>query len=375
MNTKPVQIIFTGDVAFSKYFQNGWDGDGCISNQVASFLKSADHVVTNVESPVTASEIAMQKALTHVSDPRAAHYMSQMNMKYWTLANNHIMDCGERGLRDTIIHAKEEGCYPFGAGMDLAEASQPLILGEETKAGIISVTNYSQSLMADENKAGALTWKNEDAIRSVIQELKASVDWVVAIAHSGDEFCDIPMPYTRNRYLSLLDMGADIVIAHHPHIVQNYERIDHKMIFYSLGNFLFDTDNQRTHPHTENGVLVKIEFRKKTYTTEYYGIRINRERALVEKSDIPPIFTDIDRENYELLWPLAARRFYPVDLAKRKTFKKDYQNRSAPAIFVKEIKLLKNRKKRTVQVGRIRSLFGGWKRSSLKDVIQYVRNG
>ena len=65
------------------------------------------------------------------------------------------------------------------------------------------------------------------------------------VYHGGDEFFHVPMPYIRKQLKGYLDWGCDIVVAHHPHVVQGYEMLGKKAIFYSLGNFIFDTDYQR----------------------------------------------------------------------------------------------------------------------------------
>ena len=100
-----------------------------------------------------------------------------------------------------------------------------------------------------------------DIIESAIKQAKANNRWCVVIAHDGEEFTSLPMPYTRDRYIKYLEFGADIVVAHHPHVPMNYELFDNnKAIFYSLGNFIFDTDYQRSQFNTEKGVLLKLIF-------------------------------------------------------------------------------------------------------------------
>ena len=374
MSNNPIRIIFTGDTAFSKYFKEGWKGEGCLSQPVIDFLGTADHVVTNIECPVTDAGVELlSKKLVHVSEPGAASYLSRLGIKYWSLSNNHIMDCGEQGLSDTIRHAKENGCIAFGAGADLSEACKPVILGDEVKVGFFSVTEPMKYLIAGEHTAGALTWDKKEEIRNIISRLKKECDWIVALAHGGDEFCNLPMPYIREQYKALLTMGADLVIAHHPHVVQNYEHFGEKVIYYSLGNFIFDTDNQRCYSHTEKGMLIRIDFYKDSYSTEHFGTEINRQTSTVEESDIPVIFTEIDERNYRLLWPLEARRLLPLDYRKRRFIKND-QNSPLFIILLKEMYILRKKRKRILHKGRILSLRNGWKQSDLKDVAQYIRN-
>ena len=91
-----------------------------------------------------------------------------------------------------------------------------------------------------------------------IAEIKAKCRWCVVICHGGEEFAAMPLPYVRNRYLQYLELGADVVVGHHPHVPENYELLDNgKAIFYSLGNFIFDTDYQRAHLYTELFLILK----------------------------------------------------------------------------------------------------------------------
>jgi poly-gamma-glutamate synthesis protein (capsule biosynthesis protein) len=102
-------------------------------------------------------------------------------------------------------------------------------------------------------------------------------------------------------------MGADIVVAHHPHVPMNYETVGDKIIFYSLGNFIFDTDYQRSQFNTEFGLLVKLNFTENEFTFEPMGLKIVRGEEHIEKAELPRIFVDVDEEEYNLLAPLSAK--------------------------------------------------------------------
>jgi poly-gamma-glutamate synthesis protein (capsule biosynthesis protein) len=102
-------------------------------------------------------------------------------------------------------------------------------------------------------------------------------------------------------------MGADIVIAHHPHVVNNYELIGDKAIFYSLGNFIFDTDYQRSQFGTQYGVILKLSFTPDRFSFEPLGIEVDRNTEKIGVCEPPGIFTDVCEEEYEKLKGLAAK--------------------------------------------------------------------
>jgi len=127
----------------------------------------------------------------------------------------------------------------------------------------------------------------------------------------------MPNPYTRDRYKKYLELGADVVVAHHPHVPNQYEVFpDGKMIFYSLGNFIFDTDYQRSHAYTDRAVLLKLLFTPEKLDFEAVGIRIVRGEERVVKAELPDIFTDVREADYELLAPLAAKAHLAEDRRK-----------------------------------------------------------
>ena len=115
--------------------------------------------------------------------------------------------------------------------------------------------------------------------------------------------------------MDYLSMGADIVVSHHPHVPMNYETFPGKAIFYSLGNFIFDTDYQRSQFNTEFGILLKLNFTKEEFTFDASGLKIDRDREKVVRSELPDIFTDVCEEEYEKLEPLAAKQF--IEATKR----------------------------------------------------------
>ena len=152
------------------------------------------------------------------------------------------------------------------------------------------------------------------SISQRIREIKSRCRWCVIVCHGGEEFASLPNPYTRDRYLRFIEMGADVVVGHHPHVPENYELLpDGKAIFYSLGNFIFDTDYQRVHLYTDTGVLLKLIFTPDKLDFEAIGIKIVRGEERIEKCQLPDVFTDIPAEEYELLAPLAAKAFVQED--------------------------------------------------------------
>lgn len=304
-------LVFTGDIGFDRYMYGKWDDEKLLSDDVLHFLHSADHVIANVEGPVAeapqnTTQSGVQQLL-HTIDPAAIKVLKNMRADIWNICNNHIMDAGEYGIKCTLDYAKENGAKTIGAGMNIHEARKPVILDEAGGIGLFGVGYQRACRKADENKAGCYSWSDLDAIQNTINEIKAKCRWCIVVAHAGEEFTPLPSPYTRERYHKYLEMGADIVVAHHPHVPMNYETVGDKIIFYSLGNFIFDTDYQRSQFNTEYGILVKLNFTENEFSYEPMGLKIIRGNEHVVKHALPPIFQDVQEDDYKLLSPLSAK--------------------------------------------------------------------
>ena len=310
---RTVSLIFTGDIGFDRYMDGMWNDPDLLSDDIYKFLSSADHVVANVEGPlikdIKNTAIDGVGQLLHTMDPAVTEVLSKMHADIWNICNNHIMDAGELGLVSTLNEAKRLGVRTIGAGRDLKEAREPIILKDAGGIGLFGVGYQRGCKPADIDTPGCLSWSDTATIQDTIDRIKKICRWCIVVSHGGEEFTSLPSPYTRNRYLSYLDMGADIVVSHHPHVPMNYEIIGDKAIFYSLGNFIFDTDYQRAQFNTDKGLLLKLEFSEKSYSFEPFGIKILRDSEHIVQGDIPRIFQNVPEAEYDLLAPLAAKMF------------------------------------------------------------------
>lgn len=330
---KELSLVFTGDIGFDRYMDGKWEDERLISEELLEFLRSADHVVANVEGPLIAQPANQTKdgvrQLVHTMNPEATRVLRRMHADIWNLCNNHIMDAGPEGLYATLKEADACGAQTIGAGRNLGEARRPLYFAEAGGVGLFAVGYRRGCKPAAEDYPGCYMWNETEQIRETVAQIKARCRWCVLVAHAGEEFTALPTCYTRDRYLEFLDMGVDIIVAHHPHVPMNYERVGEKVIFYSLGNFIFDTDYQRAQYNTDRGVLVRLRFKEKGYDFEAQGLRINRESEHIEAAPLPDIFTDVPEAEYQLLAPLAAKMFVAATKRQQIYLNKDkWQNAS-----------------------------------------------
>ena len=310
---KETALIFTGDIGFDKYMDKKWEDKELLSKEVRDFLGSGEHLIVNVEGPLSNMDKVNRaggvSTLLHSMDPEVATFLNELGADVWNICNNHIMDAGADGMADTLEVAKKSDVLTLGAGMNLAEAAKPVIFNEAGGIGLVGVGYQRACRKADDVTSGCLSWSDMETIQASIDEIKKTCKWCVVVAHGGEEFTALPSPYTRDRYIEYLNMGADVVIGHHPHVPMNYETFEGKAIFYSLGNFIFDTDYQRSQFNTEYGIFVKLKFTENAFTFEPFGIKIDRETEHIVPHELPKIFVDVQRDEYEKLEPLAAAMF------------------------------------------------------------------
>lgn len=311
MDKKTCSLVFTGDIGFDRYMDRRWEDPALLSKGILDFFKTGDHVVANVEGAlIEAVDDGSRGVFFHSMNPAATCVLKDMCADIWNISNNHIMDAGREGLESTLAIAKEMGAKTIGAGVNNKMASEPVYLEEAGGIGMFGVAYMTECIPSSETEPGVFRWDDEAYIAKRIQEIKEKCRWCIVVSHGGEEFADMPNPYTRDRYLRYLEMGADIVVAHHPHVPENYETFDNeKAIFYSLGNFIFDTDYQRAHPYTDIGVLLRLDLTETDFSFEAIGTKIVRGEERIEKGPLPRIFTDIRAEEFEKLSPWGAAVF------------------------------------------------------------------
>lgn len=332
-----LNIGFTGDIAFSEYTKEIYKTPEKIDNKIYEFLSSNDYNVLNFESPVTESILSEKAALTHKSSPETLMFIKEkINNPILSIANNHMMDFGPKGLLDTIKYMKKENLSFIGAGKNSDQATDYVILGKNIKVGVIAA-QYKDYYIATSDSPGPAQNKHFKIIKQKIKELKRKTDWVVMVYHGGEEFINTPMPYTRKLYKKFLSWGVDIVVAHHPHTVQGYEKIDNKMIFYSLGNFIFDTNFQRAQYGTDAGILLNLEFTKDKYEFNGYPVKRNRELGTINMIEKNSHFKDVNK-NYKMLWKSDARKLFKIN-KKKKNLKKYRDQFSISNLYIKKAKI------------------------------------
>ncbi len=205
---------------------------------LSSYFKKADLNITNLETVIDIKLRKFDKSASKIiNKPQILNSLKSINNNLVCLANNHIMDNGIIGLKNTIKHLKRYKINYVGADFSHKKIYKPFLFKKNRQK--IAVINTSEGEEANEkynNHIGSSdieSYKIIDQIRS----FKRKGFLTILIAHAGVEYIPTPAPYIKEIYQNFVDEGADLVVGHHPHVSHGFEIYKNVPIFYSLGNF------------------------------------------------------------------------------------------------------------------------------------------
>lgn len=205
-----------------------------------STLRSADIAMANLEAPFTPAGQPFEKTYTFRVPPGLAPALTEAGFDVMTLANNHILDFGPEGLKETMETLDRLRILYCGAGEDRIRAERAAVL--ETggwRVGFLAYSmTYPSEFWADQNRGGT-AYPHPRRMMKQIASLADSVDAVVVSFHWGGEKRSGPREYQRRFAHMAVDAGAHLIIGHHPHVLQGVEIYRGAFIAYSLGNYVF----------------------------------------------------------------------------------------------------------------------------------------
>lgn len=204
------------------------------------YLETADVAIANLEAPFTEDTVAFEKKFNFKVPPKYARGLLSGGFDVVTLANNHIMDFGEGGLLSTIQTLDRIGIKHCGAGQDLHEAHQPAVI--ESNGKKIAFFGYSMTFPTEfyaRKESSGTAYPEPELMQHALEVWENFVDFTVVSFHWSAEKRDTPKDYQTYFAHLAIDSGADLILGHHPHVLQGIELYKNRLIAYSLGNFAF----------------------------------------------------------------------------------------------------------------------------------------
>ncbi len=237
--------IMLGGSAVPKLRREGYDYPFLL---VQPILRQADVVFGNLEGPLTdAGQAEPDKRYVFRSPPaKVAPALAAAGFTVVSLANNHTMDYGVEGLKQTMAALDEAGIQHTGAGMNLQEARRPAFVksGDYTLGFLAYSLTFPESFWAQGQRPGT-AFGHASHVRADVAAARDQADVVVVSFHWGREATTELRDYQSKLAHAAIDSGASVVLGHHPHILQGIEYYKHGIIFYSLGNFVFGSYSRK----------------------------------------------------------------------------------------------------------------------------------
>lgn len=242
---RTVSLSFVGDILLGPYVEDVIRNHGhdYLYEQTSSYLSKAHITAGNLEAPITTIDNPFpNKDYVYKASPDTLPALKASGVDIVSLANNHTLDHGAEGMRDTIRHLNETGIAHMGAGENDTEAYASFIAeGNGISVAYIGVSEviFSQSMKADKNVPGVAEAYDPTRIVKAIEAADEKADLVVVMPHWGEMNTVVLEKKQVDLAKAFIDAGADLVIGSHPHVLQGFEMYKGKWIAYSLGNFIF----------------------------------------------------------------------------------------------------------------------------------------
>jgi poly-gamma-glutamate capsule biosynthesis protein CapA/YwtB (metallophosphatase superfamily) len=265
-----VTLVVAGDIMLSRKVaatMKAADDPELPFRKMADLLKSADLSFANLESPLAPGEeseagwdgVIGGESLIFAAPHRSLQALRRFHFGILSLANNHAMDQGEAGLMHTLAWLRAHGIQAAGAGRSLDEAWQPRIVElSGHRIGFIAASYASTNYESNEPNDYIARIEQLDRLRSSLHALKSQAGYIVVSMHAGDEYTGEPSAAQVKFAHAAVDGGANLVVGSHPHWLQPFERYKKGLIFYSLGNFIFDLNSS---PATREGAVLRLFLR------------------------------------------------------------------------------------------------------------------
>ncbi len=254
-----VRLGFVGDIMLDRGVKTSvyknFGGNYEKVFEEAGKLKTPDIMFGNLEGPISDQGKNVGSKFSFRFEPGTASVLKSAGFDIVSFANNHVGDWSQAAFLDTLGHLAENNILFTGAGDNYEKVTKPTIIERSgIQIGFLGMSDVGPEWMAASDANAGILLANDKNLGTIIEEAKKDVDVLFVSVHWGDEYKEHNQ---RQETLAkkIIDAGADVVIGHHPHVVQDVEEYKEGLIIYSLGNFVFD---QYFSPETMQGMYASV---------------------------------------------------------------------------------------------------------------------
>jgi poly-gamma-glutamate capsule biosynthesis protein CapA/YwtB (metallophosphatase superfamily) len=276
------ELTFLGDLYPGEYYQQRAEktgGQNVLASRgyrysferILALLEGQDAILANLETPLTDAAVSPfrgRKKFLHFGDiAETPRLLTDLGIHHVSLANNHVLDYGAAGLEQTLAVLDKRGIRAFGAGGSSSSAAAPIVFPVKTAGGECSIVvaagfeyrpgyDRQYAYYSDDDRAGVNGWPAAGAagqIRAIREQYRDG--FIIAFPHWGDNYT-WRTPQQKATAEAIIDAGADLIIGHGAHALQEIDQYAGKWIVYSLGNSVFNSPGRYGKMGSINASLV-----------------------------------------------------------------------------------------------------------------------
>ena len=273
-NERVKTVLLVGDIMLDRGVENLIKQNSIYYSfkKISQFLRGIDIVFGNLEGPIINNPLEFPaNSLKFTFNPQVIKGASWCNFNLFSLANNHTLDMGKEGLEETKEWLKKYGINFVG---------NPLFSISDDLDSAFFRDNITFLAF---NRIFPFIAKEEEIIKTIKMVKSSKPDnFLIVSLHWGEEYKLNNSSAQQKLAHQIIEAGADLIIGHHPHVVQNIEKYQGKLIFYSLGNFIFD---QYFSPDTQQGLAVGLEIYPDRLFFRLFPLQINLSQPVLMKKN------------------------------------------------------------------------------------------
>jgi poly-gamma-glutamate synthesis protein (capsule biosynthesis protein) len=271
LSDQRVVLVFAGDVVLSDHVESYVQED---ADYVFSLWKpgaDADVFMVNLEHPITLVSEKVPKQFNFKMHPRFIRTLISGGVSIVHAANNHIADYGREGMLETMRLLDSAGIRYVGIGRNSVEARTPVIMNVKgLRIGFLGY--YGGGEFAASKTTAGIAPRTRSLVLRDIASADTLVDFLVVGFHWGVEKAVAPEPSHVRLAHSAVDAGADLIVGHHPHVLQGIEQYSQKTIAYSLGNFVFGGNGR----HSYSTAVLRVELENDRVNVEVVPVTVEK---------------------------------------------------------------------------------------------------
>ena len=309
-----ISLAFAGDVHFEEYLRP-YASDPTALEELRSTLGAADLSMVNLETAITERGTPIGKEFHFQAPASALDTVAGAGVDVVTMANNHGVDFGPVGLKDTLAAKKRSAIPIVGIGADADEAYRPaeLTVGDVSIAvfGVDQVFDMTLAqYSADADSGGVASSSPVDRVAHGVRRAARTHDLVVVYLHWGWDYAECPDPLSVQTATALEQAGADVIVGSHSHRVDGAGWLDRAYVDYGLGNFVWWRSHE---PDSRSGVLtltVDADAARARHPAKRTATVVTRAKwtpMLIRPDGIPEVATGSDKSRLHDLWKNARQ--------------------------------------------------------------------